>query len=106
MRMLTHEDVQQYRYSLPSRAALLYITDRCPVGCAHCSVSAEPMSASPDNAAVFSRVLDAIAKLPLDLVGISGGGTNRRTPLPNASRQLPGVRGKVSRPLYKWGVGL
>jgi hypothetical protein len=59
--------------SQPGRAVLLYLTDRCPVGCAHCSVSALPRGPRPEPALV-ERLVDGLCQLErIRLVGISGG---------------------------------
>jgi hypothetical protein len=59
--------------SQPGRAVLLYLTDRCPVGCAHCSVSALPRGPRPELALV-ERLVDGLCQLErIRLVGISGG---------------------------------
>jgi hypothetical protein len=54
-------------------SALLYLTDRCPVGCEHCSVAALPATRSLDLA-LLGRLLDGLCAVPgLRVVGISGG---------------------------------
>ena len=59
--------------SQPGRAVLLYLTDRCPVGCAHCSVSARPRGPHPDLALV-EQLVEGLCQLErIRLVGISGG---------------------------------
>ena len=69
---LTLEAADRIR-SQPGRAVLLYLTDRCPVGCAHCSVSALPTGPRPDLALV-ERLVDGLCQLErIRLVGISGG---------------------------------
>lgn len=56
------------------RAALLYVTDRCPVGCAHCSVDALPHGRRITDWARFARVLHILCTEPgLAVVGVSGG---------------------------------
>ena len=56
------------------RAALLYLTDRCPVGCAHCSVDALPRGPRPADRPRFRQVLRLLCEEPaLSVVGISGG---------------------------------
>ncbi|WP_433890223.1 hypothetical protein [Streptomyces sp. CA-111067] len=56
------------------RAALLYVTDRCPVGCAHCSVDARPLGGRITDWPRYERVLDLLCAEPaLEVVGISGG---------------------------------
>jgi pyruvate-formate lyase-activating enzyme len=59
---------------MPGRSALLLLTDRCPVGCAHCSVDSRPDSATIDDLERFESVVAALCARPeLTLVGISGG---------------------------------
>lgn len=71
-RTLTLAEADRIR-SQPGRAVLLYLTDRCPVGCAHCSVSALPRGPRPDPA-LFGRLVDELCQLDrIRLVGISGG---------------------------------
>jgi Radical SAM superfamily len=70
--MLTLATADRIR-SQPGRAVLLYLTDRCPVGCAHCSVSALPRGPRPDLARVGRLVDELCARHQLRLVGISGG---------------------------------
>jgi organic radical activating enzyme len=58
----------------PGRSVLLFITDRCPVGCGHCSVDSRPDSPTISDFALFDAVLDGICSLStVSLVGISGG---------------------------------
>ncbi|MFJ1707209.1 hypothetical protein [Kitasatospora sp. NPDC088346] len=58
----------------PGASVLLYLTDRCPVGCAHCSVSARPDSPGPTDLALLGDLLDALADRPgLRAVAVSGG---------------------------------
>lgn len=71
--MLTLAQADQIRAER-HRAVLLYITDRCPVGCAHCSVSALPSSARPADVALLERLVDGLCGMDrVTLVGISGG---------------------------------
>jgi hypothetical protein len=88
--MLTLADIDAIR-AQRLRSALLYLTDRCPVGCAHCSVSALPRGARPADAGLLERLIDGIcASASITLVGISGGEpfTERRA--------LQEVTGKLS----------
>jgi organic radical activating enzyme len=56
------------------RSVLLFLTDRCPVGCAHCSVDSRRDSPTIDDFTIFRHLLDGIAGRPgVELVGISGG---------------------------------
>ena len=58
----------------PGRSVLLFITDRCPVGCAHCSVDSRADSPSITDFELFGQILDAICARPeVRVVGISGG---------------------------------
>lgn len=73
MHRLTYDEVDRIR-STPGLALLLFITDRCPVGCAHCSVDSRSDSPSIANFALFDEILAGICAQPgLSLVGISGG---------------------------------
>jgi hypothetical protein len=73
MRTLTLDQADRIR-AQRHRAVLLYITDRCPVGCAHCSVDALPRGARPADAALLERLVDGLCGMErLSLVGISGG---------------------------------
>jgi hypothetical protein len=73
MRRLTLAEVNQIR-SIPGRSLLLYITDRCPVGCAHCSVDARVDSPTIRDFALFEQIVAGICGQPgITTVGISGG---------------------------------
>jgi hypothetical protein len=76
MRTLTLAQADRIR-AQPHRAVLLYLTDRCPVGCAHCSVSALPRGPGPDSSggpALVERLVDELCAMThIRLVGISGG---------------------------------
>jgi hypothetical protein len=88
--MLTLADIDAIR-TQRLRSALLYLTDRCPVGCAHCSVSSLPRGARPADAGLLAGLVDGIcASADITLVGISGGEpfTERRA--------LQEVTGKLS----------
>ncbi|WP_330299773.1 radical SAM protein [Streptomyces sp. NBC_00503] len=55
-------------------SVLLYITDQCPVGCAHCSVDARADSDRVADWEVFHDVVAGIVALPgLRSVAVSGG---------------------------------
>lgn len=51
----------------------LFITDRCPVGCGHCSVNSLPDSPRISDFALFLEIVDAICASPCEVVGITGG---------------------------------
>src|SRR3954447_20648827 len=73
MRRLTFAEVEAAR-SDRGRSVLLFITDRCPVGCAHCSVDSRADSPSISDFDLFEQIVDAICARPeVDVVGISGG---------------------------------
>ncbi len=66
-------DLQRAR-ATPRRSALLFLTDRCPVGCAHCSVDSRPESPTIRDFATFERLVLGLAAEPeLEVIGISGG---------------------------------
>lgn len=70
---LTWNDVERIR-SVPGRSALLFLTDRCPVGCEHCSVDSRRDGPRITDFALFAEMVNGLASLnTLDLVGISGG---------------------------------
>ena len=57
----------------PGRSALLFLTDRCPVGCAHCSVDSRRDSPTITDFDLFGEIVDWLAAAPYDVVGITGG---------------------------------
>ena len=70
---LTHAEVERCRRK-PGESVLLFITDRCPVGCAHCSVDSRSDSPTISNFDLFAQLLDGICEqTDLQVVGISGG---------------------------------
>src|SRR5688500_5951792 len=70
---LTHADIENIR-SNRGRSMLLFITDRCPVGCLHCSVDSRRDSPTISDFALFEEILSWICENPeLEVVGISGG---------------------------------
>lgn len=72
-RALKLAEVEQIRRA-NGRSILLFLTDRCPVGCAHCSVDSRRDSPTIVDFDLFDRLVDGICALEyLDLVGISGG---------------------------------
>lgn len=73
MRQLRSADIDQARQAR-WRSALLLITDRCPVGCAHCSVDARAGGPGIRDWALFDQVLDAVCGTPgFALVAVTGG---------------------------------
>ncbi|MEA2191708.1 MAG: hypothetical protein QOI73_1829 [Solirubrobacteraceae bacterium] len=70
---LTHSAIDEIRRT-PGRSTLLFITDRCPVGCAHCSVDSRRDSPTITDFALFGEIVDWICGEPgIGVVGISGG---------------------------------
>jgi Iron-containing redox enzyme len=58
----------------PGQTALLMLTDRCPVGCAHCSVDSRPDSPTISDRALLEAIVDGLCRDPQRwLVGITGG---------------------------------
>jgi organic radical activating enzyme len=70
---MTHSDVERVRHSR-GRSMLLFITDRCPVGCRHCSVDSRADSPSISNFELFEEIVNWLCARPeIEVVGISGG---------------------------------
>jgi len=70
---LTYADVEALRRER-GRSTLLFITDRCPVGCAHCSVDSRRDSPTITDFELFEEILAWLCgRDGLDVVGISGG---------------------------------
>lgn len=70
---LKHHDIDALR-RVRGRSMLLFITDRCPVGCAHCSVDSRADSPMIRDFELFDQIVNWIAEQPaLEVVGISGG---------------------------------
>jgi len=70
---LRAEDIARLR-AQPGRAAGLFITDRCPVGCAHCSVDSRRNSPTITDFELFNELLVGLAsQQALELVAITGG---------------------------------
>lgn len=60
--------------SVPGQAVGLFLTDRCPVGCAHCSVDSRPDSPTVTDFVLLEQTVRALARRPaLRSVGITGG---------------------------------
>lgn len=70
MRHLEIERIRQTR----GASLLLFITDRCPVACAHCSVDSRPDSPMISDFELLGELLQGICQLEsVEVVGISGG---------------------------------
>jgi hypothetical protein len=72
VRRLTQEIIDEAR-STRGATALLFLTDRCPVGCAHCSVDSRADSPKITDYALFEQVVEALCESGYWLLGISGG---------------------------------
>ncbi|MEV1008813.1 hypothetical protein [Streptomyces sp. NPDC049881] len=73
MRRLTHAEATRLR-EVPGATAVLFLTDRCPVGCAHCSVGSLPRSPTIGDWPLFGRLVAGLAALPsLRAVAVTGG---------------------------------
>ncbi|MET9250059.1 radical SAM protein [Nonomuraea sp. NPDC003709] len=73
MRRLRLADIERLRRTR-GRTVLLYLTDRCPVGCAHCSVAALPAGPRITDHRLFADILAGICAEPgIEAVAISGG---------------------------------
>lgn len=70
---LDHAAIERVR-ARRGRSILLFLTDRCPVGCAHCSVDSRGNSPTIADFDLFGRILDWIAREDaFDVVAFSGG---------------------------------
>jgi MoaA/NifB/PqqE/SkfB family radical SAM enzyme len=73
MRRLNLAEVEKTRRAR-GRSVLLFITDRCPVGCEHCSVDSRADSPTISDFDLFEQIVDGICARPeVQVVGISGG---------------------------------
>lgn len=100
---LTHRAIEALRRTR-GRSITLFITDRCQVGCDHCSVDSRPDSPTIDDFELFEQILGWIAGQPeLELVSITGGEPFvERRGLALTTRRL-GAAGKVLT-VYTSGV--
>lgn len=70
---MKHNDIEIARRTR-GNSVLLFITDRCPVGCAHCSVDSRADSPMITDFGLFDTLLDGICDdYEIRVVGISGG---------------------------------
>jgi organic radical activating enzyme len=72
MSALTLAEIEEARWGTGD-SVLLFLTDRCPVGCAHCSVDSRPDSARITDFALLERIVGGLARSDFSVVGISGG---------------------------------
>ena len=72
-RRLGWREIEDLRHER-GRSTLLFITDRCPVGCAHCSVDSRRDSPTITDFALFEEIVEWLCSQErLEVVGISGG---------------------------------
>src|SRR5690242_9306604 len=72
-RTLRFDEVNDIRYRR-GNAVLLFLTDRCPVGCLHCSVDSRRDSPAVRDHALLRDIVGSLAGYErLSMVGISGG---------------------------------
>jgi MoaA/NifB/PqqE/SkfB family radical SAM enzyme len=70
---MTHSEVEQVRHTR-GRSMLLFITDRCPVGCQHCSVDSRADSPTISDFDLFGEIVKWLCGKPeIEVIGISGG---------------------------------
>ncbi|MBV1850642.1 radical SAM protein [Catellatospora tritici] len=73
MRRLTMAQAEELR-RVPGASLAFFLTDRCPVGCGHCSVSATVDGPTIRDWELFTQVVAGVASLPgLRAVAITGG---------------------------------
>lgn len=73
MDRLTHAEINRIRQTRGA-TALLFITDRCPVGCGHCSVDSRPDSPRITDFDLFEQIVDRLSADPVrTMIGVSGG---------------------------------
>ncbi|NMM00337.1 radical SAM protein [Paraburkholderia sp. RP-4-7] len=71
--LLTAANIDTARQT-EGRAAGLFLTDRCPVGCSHCSVDSRKDSPTIQDFAKFAQMVETLAnRNGLQLVAITGG---------------------------------
>jgi organic radical activating enzyme len=72
-RRLKHQEVERIRL-IRGGSMLLFITDRCPVGCEHCSVDSRGSSPTISDFDLFEEIVEWMCGQPqIKVVGISGG---------------------------------
>lgn len=73
MRRLTGADIEHAR-RIPGSSALVFLTDRCPVGCAHCSVDSSRDSPRITDFGLLDELIAGLVSLRgIRVVGVSGG---------------------------------
>ncbi|ODS24517.1 hypothetical protein AB835_03505 [Candidatus Endobugula sertula] len=70
---LKHDSLEVIRRQ-HGQSMLLFITDKCPVGCQHCSVDSRPDSPTIKDFSLFTEIVDWMKlQSRLEVIGISGG---------------------------------
>ncbi|HZN16633.1 MAG TPA: hypothetical protein VFB84_00285 [Micromonosporaceae bacterium] len=73
MTALTLAEINRLR-ATPGATVVLFLTDRCPVGCAHCSVSATATSPTIRDWPLFTEVVRGVCGLTaVQAVAVTGG---------------------------------
>ena len=68
-----HKDIELRRRSW-GKSVLLFITESCPVGCSHCSVSSLPNSPRIEDFELFESIVNELCNwAEIEVVGITGG---------------------------------
>lgn len=70
---LMHKSLEAIRRQY-GRSMLLFITDKCPVGCRHCSVDSRLDSPTIKDFKLFTEIIDWMkSQAKFEVIGISGG---------------------------------
>ena len=72
MNRLNLQKVEELRRQ-SGKSLLLFITDRCPVGCRHCSVDSRAESSTIKDFQLFERIVEDLSNSSLEMIGVSGG---------------------------------
>jgi hypothetical protein len=84
----TYAQTQRLRGENGATAAL-FLTDRCPVGCAHCSVDSRVDRPAVTDYPLLEEILAGLVAAPVELVAVTGGEPfAERRALPLAVRRL------------------
>ena len=62
MKSLHFAEVENLR-TIPRKSLLLFLTDKCPVGCSHCSVDSRINSPTITNGNLFKEILNGIISI-------------------------------------------
>lgn len=70
---MRHAEIEAIRRER-GRSMLFFITDRCPVGCEHCSVDSRADSPTVADFSLFEDIVEWMCDAPeLEVIGVSGG---------------------------------